>query len=82
MAQRVQRWAKVAAFEFIHEAEGLSLARALLPADALLEIIRRLRGSEGGILDLHPIPRVATSSSSAATASGSMLLLSSAAGGT
>lgn len=81
MAQRFQRWAKVTRFEFIHGAQGLSLVRALLPANALWEIIRRLRGRPGGIPDLRPIPQAATSSSSASTASGSMLLLSSATGG-
>ena len=34
MAQRVQRWIEVTPSQFTHEAEGLSLVRSLLPANA------------------------------------------------
>ena len=34
MAQRVQRWIEVTPSQFTHEAEGLNLIRALLPANA------------------------------------------------
>ncbi len=34
MARRVQRWVEVTPSQFTHEAEGLSLIRALLPGNA------------------------------------------------